>query len=66
MSNIEHISQGEEDQESFDPARAAQQSRRSLIWLVALVIIAFTMLFLARPLFNNYWDPALSSTVISH
>jgi t-SNARE complex subunit (syntaxin) len=44
----------------------ARQARRNRVWLVVLAVLAIVMMLLSYPLFNNYWDPALSDQTISH
>lgn len=44
----------------------ARQARRNRVWLVVLAVLAVIMMLLSYPLFNNYWDPALSDQTISH
>lgn len=66
MTNIEHADLDGGGQESFDAERTRQQGRRNLVWLVVLAAVVLGLLALSRPLFNNYWDPVESQTVISH
>ncbi|MBX3728954.1 MAG: hypothetical protein KF858_07195 [Candidatus Sumerlaeia bacterium] len=44
----------------------ARQARRNRMWLVVLAVLAIVMMLLSYPLFNKYWDPALSDQTISH
>jgi len=43
-----------------------RQRRANHIWLAVLVALIVCLMFLAGPLFNNYWDPHLSQQTISH
>lgn len=53
--------------ESPDPQAILDRQRRAnLIWLAVLVALIIGLMFLAGPLFNNYWDPHLSNQTISH
>ena len=43
-----------------------RQRRGNLIWLGVLVALVIVLMILAGPLFNNFWDPAVSNQTISH
>ncbi|MDK2972708.1 MAG: hypothetical protein PWP23_2463 [Candidatus Sumerlaeota bacterium] len=47
-------------------ALEARARRRNRVLLVILVAVVLAMTLLSYPLFNKYWDPALSDQTISH
>ncbi len=54
----------EESHDYSQNEAALRRKNRNL--LIVLIVVAVFLAALSYPLFNNYWDPALSNETISH
>ena len=52
--------------EPMSPDDFVAQKRRNIVWLVVLLLIVAALFAVSRPLFNNFHDPYMSETTISH